>query len=832
MVSRMASVDRLTGEATIALRDGWCVTVTPAGAAATPADLDANADRLPARVPGTVAGALRDAGHWSADAPGTWHDSDAWWRVRPCLAGAFTLRLRGLATIADVWLDGVRLLYSDNMFHRHEVPVTLRADSELAICCRALGPVLARRGRRPRWKAALVAPPTLRHVRTTLLGHMPGWCPEVQAAGPWRAVELVAHGKVRVRGADLRTRLTPHGGEVSLRLSLDGATTATLYVDGARADMAPGPDGALEGTVVLPAPPLWWPHTHGEQPLLPVWVQAGDTTIDLGRTGFRTLAVDRGADGADFTMLVNGQPVFCRGACWSTADLVTLASGREACAPWLKRLRDAGMNMVRVPGCMTYPGPEFFRLCDEMGILVWQDFMFASLDYPADDPDFTASVQTEAAQFLGAIQASPSLAILCGASEVAQQAAMLGLPEAASRHKLFDQVLPELCATLRPDVPYLAHTPSGGALPFAPEAGVAHYYGVGAYLRPPEDARRSFVRFAAECLAFANVPDQATLDEALPVPPVHDPRWKQRVPRDREAAWDFEDVRDHYLRTLLGIDPAALRRADPVAYLRASRIASAAPMQAAFAEWRRPGSSCHGALVWLLQDVWPGAGWGIIDSLGRPKSPWYALKEVLRPVQVLLSDEGLNGLHVHLLNETPAPVHATLSLRCLRDGATPVWSAEAPLDLPPRSAVTRPAWSLADGFFDTTLAYRFGPPSHDATIATLSDEAGGVLSETCHVPAGQHPCPAEIEACLDHDARGWVLHLTASRLAHWVSVEDAGFEPDAGWFHLPPGRTRVVRLSPRDPCGAARPHGEVHALNASRPARYAAASGLHRSAAA
>src|SRR6266567_4915425 len=156
MVCRMASVDRLTAESLIALRDGWYLTVTPADAAVSPADLDPHAERLPARVPGTVAGALQAAGRWSADTPGTWHGSDAWFRVRPQRTGTFTLRLGGLATIAEVWLDGALLLRSDNMFRAHELPVTLHAHSELAICCRALDPVLARRFPRARWKQALV----------------------------------------------------------------------------------------------------------------------------------------------------------------------------------------------------------------------------------------------------------------------------------------------------------------------------------------------------------------------------------------------------------------------------------------------------------------------------------------------------------------------------------------------------------------------------------------------------------------------------------------------------------------------------------------------------
>jgi beta-mannosidase len=305
--------------------------------------------------------------------------------------------------------------------------------------------------------------------------------------------------------------------------------------------------------------------------------------------------------------------------------------------------------MVRVSGVGVYEGPAFHELCDELGLLVWQDFMFANFDYPAADPAFAAAVRAEAQAVLGATEASPSLAVLCGGSEVMQQAAMMGLP-ADMAWPLFDEVLPQVAARVRPDVAYVPNSPSGGALPFVTDAGVSHYYGVGAYLRPLEDARRANVRFASECLAFSNVPEAESLAGVLDAPAAHDPRWKARVPRDRGASWDFEDVREHYFQALFGLDPARVRREDPELHLDLSRAVSGEVMAAVFAEWRRPGSDCRGGLVWLLQDPQIGAGWGLLDAAGRPKAAWWALRRSLQPRQVLLTDEVVNGLHVHLLN--------------------------------------------------------------------------------------------------------------------------------------------------------------------------------------
>ncbi|HZP98587.1 MAG TPA: glycoside hydrolase family 2 protein [Reyranella sp.] len=776
------TIRSVTGRRVTALSAGWQLGVAAPGT--EPKEWTA------AIVPGTAAQALQAAGRYSLDAPAKLHDKDVWYRTRFAGAGSRTLRFGGLATIADVWLNGTRILSSNNMFLAHEVDVELAGDNDLVMRFASLDKALDAKKGRARWRTRLVENNALRHVRTTLLGHMTGWQPAVHAVGPWQAVELIEQApQFRVRGIDLRVSLEGDDGVVNLSLDIEREgmrPPAILYVGQASGPLTWAGNNRVAGTVRVAKVEKWWPATHGTPALHRVRLRLGDIEIDLGQTGFRRLTIDRGADGKGFSLTVNGQRIFARGACWSASDLVSLAGDRAGLAPWLEQARAAHMNMVRVGGTMTYASEDFLALCDELGLLVWHDFMFANMDYPIGDESFRAGVDAEVRQFLARSQGHPSLAVLCGGSEVAQQAAMLGLPRELWTSPLYEELLPQAVKAVRPDVPYVPHSPWQGDLPFATDSGVSHYYGVGAYLRPLEDARRADVRFTSECLGFANVPAAASAG----VPWNDAAKWKAAVPRDRGAEWDFEDVRNHYVRLLYGDGPDR--------DLRRARAAPAEAMEATIAEWRRAGSGCAGALVWMLKDFVPGAGWGLIDSNGLPKLAWHALRRVFRPVQVSLTDEGLNGLGIHLTNDTAALVRTRLSLVCLRDGTTITLKREREAEMPARSAQTLSSAELIGAFFDVTYAYRFGPPPLDAAIVTLDEVATGArLAEAIHFPLGRglaHDPGLAVE--LKRQGGDWFLHLRAERLAACIQVEDRHYYGDDEGFFLLPGEERAMKLLP------------------------------------
>ncbi len=798
----------------------WRLLLTVPGLAAVPEALPVEG-WIPATVPGTAAGALRAAGFWDPEAPTPLHAHDVWYATTLEGHGPRRLAFEGLATLAEVFLDGRPVLAHASMFRPAHLDLTLSGRHALALVFRALGPALAKPAPRGRWRPLLATPGSLRNVRTTLLGHMAGWCPPIHTVGPYRPVTCRPPSLFH---ADLRSDLDGSTGRVTLRLTHGDAPlgeSPSLVCAGAEAPLRPVSPGVAEAELVLSDVAPWWPHTHGTPVLHAAAAIVAGRRLDLGCVGFRRIAVDRGPDGHGFGLLVNGVPVFCRGAVWTPPDLTGLPVDEAAFAPHLDRAVEAGMNMLRVGGTTLYEADAFYRACDARGVLVWQDAMLANFDYP-DDPAFRTEIATEIEAFLDRTQASPCLAVLCGGSEASQQPAMLGLPAETWANALVREVIPGVAARLRPDLATVENSPCGGDLPFDPAQGIAHYYGVGAYRRPLSDARDANVRFAAECLGFANLPeaDSPALDG---LPALNDPAWRSRVPRDRGTDWDFEDVRDHYLALLTGVDPAAMRANDPARYAALSRAVVAQVMEASFAAWRRGGSPTRGGLVWHLTDLAPGAGWGVIDAAGRPKSAWWGLRRMFRPLGLALSDEGLSGLALHVWNEGETPRAVALDLACLTDEGRVAVAASRSLTLAPRETLTLTASALLGRFFDTTAAYGFGPPAHALCVARITDPAtGALLAEAFHFPQGLPAAPRDtgLSVALGEDGEGWFLDLACERTALSLHVADAaGFVPDDDWFHLAPARPRRLRLAR----GTGVPHGRVAVVNDTRDAPYGAA---------
>jgi beta-mannosidase len=463
----------------------------------------------------------------------------------------------------------------------------------------------------------------------------------------------------------------------------------------------------------------------------------------------------------------------------------------------LTLLRDGGFNMIRIAGTTFYEGESFHRLCDELGLLVWQDMMFANMDYPFADAGFHELVTAEAERELSRLSKHSSTAVICGNSEIEQQAGMLGLDPMLGRGDFFGKELPAIVAQHCPGVPYIPSAPSGGDQPFRTRVGVANYFGVGAYLRPLDDARRAGVRFASECLAFSNVPEPERIPPGMT--PGH-PAWKHGIPRDGGASWDFEDVRDHYLKTLYPVDPATLRYADLPRYLELSRVVTGEVMAEVFGEWRRPGSLCGGGIILWSADLEPGAGWGILDSTGYPKAAYWFLKRALAPQAVWMTGEGLNGVDIHAANDRAGSFHARLRV-ALYDRSRKVHEAERAIVIPEHGKTTWGVEEILGHFVDASYAYRFGAPGHDLIVASLYVNTETVpLAQAFHFPAGRSVQRVPIEELGIGTQARWMadgsleLTLCSERFASGVRIAAANALPDDSYFYLEPCVPHTVSL--------------------------------------
>lgn len=718
------------------LSDGWLIANCAPGAGRVD-DLN-SMDWLPAVVPGTVAENLIRNGQWTVDRSIDLDSQEYWFRCE--FAADPTdgkLQFDGLATLAEVWVNDKLVLSADNMFRSYTVDVAsllyrgAGRTNKLIVRFASLAKALDAPRSRAKWRTNLGSHRNLRFFRTSLLGHMPGICPPIAPIGPWKSVRLMNENTIQIVTCGISPRINGEKGEIQFELKFDcnrlKFQSAHVLVDKQKIELAMDMVGdtlSLSGFATVPDVEFWWPHTHGEprrySATLVLEAMNGVTEFQLPPIGFRT--VELAGDISDFALKVNGVAVHCRGACWMPLDIISLNSDIEQLRETLNLVRSAGMNMVRIPGITFYESDGFYALCDELGIMVWQDFMFASFDYPTDDDSFIENVRSEVECILARIGYRPCLTVACGGSEIQQQVAMLGLSKELSANEWFDETLPAICKSSRPDIVYVSHSPSGGALPFHADEGVSHYFAVGGYKQPIVTAQLEPPTFATECLAFSIPPEPDLIERHFTQ--AGNIRWDlydSSIPVDNGSDWHFGEVTDHYIKEWFSIDPTELRARDYKLYLNAARIAVGEVMKRSVETWRM-NDKTNGALILTLRDLSVGAGWGLLDSHGVPKAPYYFVKRAWQPVSLYFRDRGTNGLRIGLCNDTQKRLKGRLELSLKTFGGRVVEHVSVNRSCDP---VSNHEWSvdeLLGGFVDSSYAYQFGPRLFDIAAASFENE--------------------------------------------------------------------------------------------------------------
>lgn len=615
----------------------------------------------------------------------------------------------GLDTFATVWLNGEQVLHSDNMFVPRRVPVDglLRPGrNELHILFESAllrGKELeAEHGVRNVWNgdASRV------YVRKAQYHYGWDWGPCLLTAGPWQPIRIEAgpriaelHCPIDMADDLSRATLPVHVAIDGTAEDRDGAFNVRLQVfapNDVLIDEATLPTtNTIQHTFTLDRPQLWWPNGYGAQPRyrLAATLEHGDTALDKQeqRLGVRRLRLVQEplADepGTTFLFEVNNTPIFCGGANWIPADSFTTRLTPQDYRIQLQQAADANMVMLRVWGGGIYEADVFYDLCDELGLLVWQDFMFACGIYPAHDA-FQQSIRAEAESQVQRLRHHPCLALWCGNNEDYQIAQSLGLYESSFEddftqtsfpaRELYERLIPEVCAALDPQRPYWPGSAYGGSDVSDQTVGDRHTWEVWhGPMAPYQDYLKYEGRFVSE-FGMESCPSLALIESFTP--PV------ERYPQSRTL--DHHNKATDGPRHLAVYLNDTLRVPDTLEdYVYGTQFVQAEAMAAAYRGWRRRWSgperyAVGGALVWQLNDCWPVTSWAIVDYARQPKAAYYVIRRELAPLTVGLARTP-DGAEVWAVNARTEAVDATLLVQGYDLDGTEIFRRQLNMTLAP-----------------------------------------------------------------------------------------------------------------------------------------------------
>ncbi len=776
----------------VSLSDGWTVCAVAGQIPAEIADI-----HIPATVPGCVHTDLLAAGL----IPDPYLDSNeaalGWigrvdWRYRTSFHWDETavddddqidLVALGLDTVATVELNGVTVARTQNMHRPYRFPVTrlLRAGpNELSVTF-AAGLTAAERMSDEQGPRPYVSAHPFNAIRKMACNYGWDWGPDLVTAGIWRPLSIESWRGARI--AEVRPMATVDGstgvlnthvevqraaghdnGPLTVRVELSGSHTETV--------IGAGQTSVVVASSGVPDVARWWPQGYGDQPMYPVAVTlcsaGGVLDHREKRVGFRTVELDTRPDehGTAFTLVVNGTPVFARGVNWIPDDCFPSRITRERYARRLTQARDAQANLVRVWGGGIYESEDFYDTCDELGLLVWQDFPFACAAYAEEEP-LRGEVIAEARAAVTRISSHPSLALWNGGNETLWGYQDWGWEQPLAGRSwgagYYFDVLPAIVAELDPATPYSPGSPwspASGQHPNDPAHGTVHIWDVWNQL--DYTAYRGYTpRFCAE-FGFQGPPSWATLTRA-----VHD----EPLAADSPGMLAHQKAQDGNGKLARGLHSHLPQPTSIQDWHWATSLNQARAVAFGLEHFRSLMPLCTGAIVWQFNDCWPVTSWSAVDGDGRRKPMWYALRRSFRDRLITLQprEEGLAAI---IVNDSGLQWKATLELsRRSFDGVT-VAETSIPFEVGPRAAVT------------------LGVPADVATPRDPTREI--VLAETGQDRAWWHFAedidsalpPADLDTTVDVQDGGYRLTITARSMVRDLALLVDRLDPDAEVDHM------------------------------------------------
>ena len=803
------------------LSTGWRVREVPRAGTAVHNRLP----WLPASVPGSVhldlmrAGVIPDPLARLYEHGVAWVDESDWVYETtfgvdgPPPACAY-LHFHGLDTLAEIALNGEVLGRTEDMFIPHEFPVGGRLKAgENTLSVTFQSALRVGRERQAAWDAG--GNDTLPYhwdnwaerafVRKAQYQYGWDWGPVLRGCGLWQPVELVTVPAARLGDWSHSVEFRADGqATVTVTTEVERAagqeeTPLTLSVSlaGTNPISLPVPTGAgsvgVSGTITVAAPRRWQPNGYGEASLYDLLLTlagADGTEADRreSKVGLRTVELVREPDadgkGEGFKFRVNGVDVYAKGANWipdhSFPSLITPSRLRER----IGRARDAGMTMLRIWGGGFYESEDFYALCDEMGLLVWQDFPYGCSYYP-DTGEYAELARVEATAAVRRIRSHPSLALWCGNNEnhTMFESNWTGTrpPRLLGEH-LYHEILPAVVEVENPQTPYWPGSPYGGPAGDSNSAdfGDCHnwdvWHGRGDWVHYVENDSRfcSEFGFAASCGLGA-------WDESLAV--------TDRSPQSPAVRWHDKTRKgyDTYLGYIALHFPVAQSLEDLVYY---SQINQAEALKCGVEHYRRRKGRCWGTLFWQLNDCWPVQSWSVIDSTGEPKAAYFASKKFYAPVLLSLV-RGSESVQAHLVSDllTPLSGKLTWTLATL-DGET----------LSEETADVSVAANAAAQVGSFSLSAASGRERGVYVSARFTAEDGTTAENVlllCEPKDLQRADPALTLTVEDGDSL--TVTVSAQRFAPYVWLRRTDNVALTGladnFFHLQPGETRTLTVA-------------------------------------
>jgi beta-mannosidase len=629
-------------------------------------------------------------------------------------------------------------------------------------------------------------------MRKAQYGYGWDWGPRLPTIGLWRGAELRRERRAAIAGVRVETlALQPGRALVAVsvevdRFATDEPLTATVRLGDHEATLAAPGTAYLEVT----EPRLWWTHDLGEPALYDLRVTLEDLDTRELRVGLRTIELDQSPDPGEpgtrfFRFVLNGVPIFARGANWIPAESFIGAVTRERYATLLGHAREANMNMLRVWGGGVYEHDAFYALCDELGLLVWQDFMFSCAMYPEDE--LAEEVELEARHQVARLRTHPCLALWCGNNENQWIHERIFPNARVPGERFYAEILPRVVAETDPRTPYWPGSPYGGSDHNAVEDGDVHnwevWHGNHPGRRFGEPAERdfqdvSFVRYADDMGRFISefgtlsAPDRETLRRWI----APDQRHHRSPALDDHTKDTPKDKIDHLLATVTGTTT------DLDEFVDFSMIAQAEAMKFGVEHYRRRKPHCSGTLVWQLDDCWPVLSWAVLDYHGFRKAAWWALKRAFAPVLASFREAGGGAVELWITNDTLARVTDVARVRLATFDGRPIDEELVAVEVAAGESRRLHRWDGLPRGADRYLSVRaengaFAPNRHFfAAIKDLRRERANVESERL----------ANGDVRLRTDRYAYFVHL---------GLRDEHVRASDDYFELEPGAERIVSFS-------------------------------------